>query len=179
MTLVGMDVHAQTIAGDLSDATRELLGAAHLELHELGLATAIAVTPVGSAPQDKHPGLMKRSWKNHPSSIKGAIDALQPTSILNEASHGLVIDRGRRRSENAHARKSGSGTELVPSKRRREDGSVVMVRRRKSTTIKAGRMLGSEQAPLGVKGQVLRKLKAEERAIFERAAAAAEQKVKR
>jgi hypothetical protein len=54
------------------------------------------------------------------------------------------------------------------------------VKRRRAAyyTVKAGKRLGSEQAPRGVKGPVLRELAAQEDSIFDRAKAAAERKVK-
>jgi hypothetical protein len=171
---VPLGEHAATIAGDLTGVTRSLVQEIHRETHEVALATAIALSPVGGA-GDKHPGLLRRSWESDPSNVADAITALEPTSVINRAPHALIIDLGRRMGERAYTTKAGAGMVMVPTKRRRKDGSVVM-RKRRAFRVAKPRMLGSEKAPLGVKGPVLRKLSAEREAIFARAAAAVERK---
>jgi hypothetical protein len=163
--------HARGLAAALQGLTKDLLQEIHREMHELALQKAIAVTPLGGA-GDKHPGQMKRSWRSMPVSIGEAINRQQPTKIQNTAPHGLIIDRGRRRSENAwQARRPGVKGVGRGRKKKFNPGLYY--------TVKAGKILGSTQAVLGVKGQVLRELAAQEDAIFARAAAAVDRKAGR
>lgn len=138
--------HARTIAGDLSDVTKDLLREIHHESHEFVRREAIAATPVRS-------GGMKGAWRDVPAGAESAIARLQPTKVRNASPQAVIIDQGRRASKNAWR-----------------------VRRGKGYIVKPGKMLGSTQAPRGIKGPVLRELAGQEEAIFDRAAAAVERK---
>ena len=79
----------------IGDATHELLVEIQRQSHALVLESAIRHTPVGDA-QDKHAGLMRRSWQ---SIGESAIERLGPSKVRNISPHALIVDRGRRRSE--------------------------------------------------------------------------------
>lgn len=142
--------HARTIAGDLSDLTRAVLQEVQRQSADFALRAAIAKSPTAT-------GGLKRQWQIVEATASAASDRLKPTKVRNAAPQAVIIDQGRRRSKNAWTATSRKGTKY---------------------TVKAGKMLGSEQAPRGIKGPVLRELAAQEDAIFDRARAAAERKVK-
>ncbi|HYE59018.1 MAG TPA: hypothetical protein VD948_10955 [Rhodothermales bacterium] len=138
--------HARTLPAALTDLTRDLVKEIHRETHEFVRAEAEQRTPVRT-------GKMRSAWQDVPAGASSAIDRLQPTKIRNAAPQAVVIDQGRRKSRNAWK-----------------------VRRGKGYIVKPGKMLGSEQAPRGIKGPVLRELAGQEDAIFDRAAAKVERK---
>lgn len=138
--------HAMTIAPELSDLTRELLQEIHRESHDFVLGRAQALTPVRS-------GRMRAAWQ---SVNTAAIERLQPSKVRNASPQAVIIDMGRRPSQNAFN-----------------------VRRGKGYVVKAGKMLGSAQAPRGVKGPVLRELAGQEDALFDMARARVERKGER
>lgn len=171
------DTQLEDLGRGLSQYTREVLMSVQRQLHELARQTAIAKTPEGGA-GDKHPGLMRRSWVDIPGSIESAIAALQPTKIRNVAPHGLIIDRGRRKSENAFTVKRPGATGVGAGGHGRSGREHTRAASSAYYTVRAGKMLGSPQAPLGIKGDVLRALRAAEDSIAARADAEAERKVK-
>jgi hypothetical protein len=130
-----------------------VLQSVHRQLHELARHTAIAKTPEGGA-GDKHPGLMRRSWVDMPGSIESPIAALQPTKMRNVAPHG-ADHRPRPTRARTPSPSSGGATGV---------GAAAGAARAASSayyTVRAGKMLGSTRAPLGVKGDVLRALEAQ------------------
>lgn len=140
--------HAETLVPDLNLLTGHLGQEVHRLVHEMARVAAPEVTPMGGA-GDAHPGLMKRSWRDVPGNYMAAIEAFKPTKIRNVAAHALIIDRGRRRSERA----------------------FTATRKGTRYTVKAGKLLGSTQALLGVKGQVIQRINAAREQILAQAAA--------
>lgn len=169
-----------TLPSDLSGATRELLQAIHRETHQVALAAAQASTPIGGDAKDyrggRSPGQMRASWRSQPASIDSAIAALQPTKIEDTAPAVVIINRGRKKSDKAwYARNAGAkgvgagGHGKSGRKHTKKDSASYHL-------VHAGKLLGSAQAPFGIKGPVLRELAAQKEAIFARSVAIAEAK---
>lgn len=170
MTTVAFDSHARTISLDLSLLTKEFIVELHRETHLATLQAAIAATPVRT-------GGMKAAWTSAPANFESAMKSMRPTKVRNAHPAAVIIDMGRRASENAwNVRLQAGGTVVVATRRRRKDGSYVHRRRAAYYTVKPGKMLGSTQAPRGIKGPVFRDVEQQEEAIFRRAAATVERK---
>lgn len=110
-----------------------------------GVGVLAALTKTKVAGRDPHPGLMKRSWEV----TRGPNGA----AVTNTAPHARVIEGGRRRSKKVKGRKR---------RKNRQTGEV--------TTL--GRMLGSPQAPRGVKRVAVRNTMAQREALLRRIYAA-------
>ena len=112
--------------------------AAKKEIAKRELTYLRALTPVGgSLSRDRHPGLMKRSWRT----LRPADDTPAPAVIINEtpyiaAPYAAIIDRGRKR-----------GFTIRGEKRQRRRFKGLKLRRKS----KGVPMLGSKQAPQGVR----------------------------
>lgn len=139
--------HARTIVPDLSQLTSELVVELHRETHAPTMDAAVAATPVRT-------GGLKAAWTSVPGNLESAMESMQPTKVKNAHPAATIINMGRRRSENAWRVRRGG----------------------KAHTVKPGKMLGSSQAPRGIKGPVLREVSQQEEAIFRRAAATVERK---
>jgi len=129
--------------------TEKLVGTIHLDLHNHAIEALRAATPRLSGETQ---GLVA----SDPTSPESAIEALQPTSV------GYGGTPAQRRK--ANALNIGRRSTKTPYQVRR-GGKVSQVKRR---------VVGSRQAPKGMKGPVLRQLKAREDEILAAAIAKAE-----
>lgn len=121
-------------------------------LEEIHVQTHEAALQLAQAKTPRRTGRTASQWQSAPA----ATGRLQPSKVRNTAPAVSVLSGGRRRSQNAWTVRRGG----------------------KTHTVKPGKMLGSTQAPFGIKGPVLRELGQREDAIFERAAAAVEGRVR-
>lgn len=145
---------AQRAPAKAAKHARGVMVAGAEEIRRRFLAYAQALTPVGgSLGPDRHPGLLKRSWK-----ASGAVTATGVAAIGNAAEHAAIINRGRRR-----------GVTPIGSKTR-----VRAAKGKKLKPNKKARMLGSKQAPQGMTRPTWKRIKAEREAITARAIAVAE-----
>ena len=136
------------------DRLEELMREAHRQLHarvaeltrELSPSGTSELSPSGTSDRPGHKHL-RPSWRSVPANPESAIASLRPTRVEATAPHARVIDAGRQMAK-AHQRR-GKG------------GRKHFVR---------ARMVGSEKAPLGVRGPVLLAIQAEEEEILRRAA---------
>lgn len=130
-------------------ATERLVGTVHLDLHNHAIEALRAITPR----QSGETALLVASDPTNPES---AVEALQPTSV----GYGGTSEQRRK----ANALNIGRRSTKTPYKVRR-GGKTFLVERR---------VIGSRQAPKGMKGPVLRQLKAREEEILAAAIAKAE-----
>lgn len=128
------------------DRLNELMREAHRQLHARVEELTEQLSPVGASDRPGHKHL-RPSWRSVPANPESAIASLRPTRVEATAPHARVIDAGRQMAK-AHQRR-GKG------------GRKHFVR---------ARMVGSEKAPLGVRGPVLLAIQAEEEEILRRAA---------
>lgn len=141
-TFAGLEEFAAKFPEMVGLSLRELEREVHLGLHERALELARQASPVGSRATGR-PSL-RASWRSYPPNPQDAIAAGRPTKVGATAPHALVIEGGRKVAK--------------PYKRRHKSGTVSQVR---------GRMVGSKQAPVGLKTPILTRLAAEEEAIVE------------
>jgi len=128
------------------DRLEELMREAHRQLHARVAELTRELSPSGTSDRPGHKHL-RPSWRSVPANPESAIASLRPTRVEATAPHARVIDAGRQMAK-AHQRR-GKG------------GRKHFVR---------ARMVGSEKAPLGVRGPVLLAIQAEEEEILRRAA---------
>lgn len=134
--------HAHSIESALSDLTQDLLRAIHLQTHEEAKRLAVEKTP-------RRTGRTAAQWMSVPNA-QPASAHLQPSKVRNASPAASILSGGRRRTTKAFRVHRGSTSYIVGP----------------------GKMIGSEQAPMGIKGPVLRELAAREDAIFDAASAA-------
>jgi hypothetical protein len=158
-------VKASDLAGELAKIPHALAKEIHRQTHRAVRSSAEANTPVGAG-KDKHPGLLKRSWEDVPGSIESAVEQLQPTKVKNVAPHAGVVAPGRRRTK-APYRARKPGKKGVGRGRKAKDSTSYYL-------VKAGKMLGSEQAPFGIKREVYRDLDGQRDSILTSAIAKVE-----
>lgn len=137
----GLEEFASRFPEMLGASVRELLVEIHRGLHERALELAREVSPVGRDRAAGRPSL-RSSWRSFPPDPESAIAAGRPTKVSASAPHALVIEGGRRPSK--------------PYRRRTKAGGKALVR---------SRMIGSSQAPAGLRAPVLARLAAEEERI--------------
>lgn len=130
-------------------ATERLVGTIHLDLHNKAIEALRAITPRDS-------GETAALVASDPTNPESAIEALQPTRV----GFGGTSEQRRK----ANALNIGRRSSKTPYKVTR-NGKTYEVKRR---------VLGSRQAPQGMKGPVLRQLKAREDEILTAAIAKAE-----
>lgn len=153
------------LAGELAKLPHALAKEIHRQTHAAVRTSAVANSPVGAA-RDKHPGLLARSWEDVPGSIESAIEQLQPTKVKNVAAHAGVVAPGRRRTKAPfRARKPGKKG-VGRGRKAKNSASYYQVR--------AGKLIGSEQAPYGIKREVYRDLDAQRDSILTSAIAKVE-----
>ena len=129
------------------DRLEELMREAHRQLHARVAELTRELSPTGTSDRPGHKHL-RPSWRSVPANPESAIASLRPTRVEATAPHARVIDAGRQMAK-AHQRRGKSG---------------------KKAFVRS-RMVGSPQAPLGVRGPVLVAIRAEEEQILQRAAA--------
>lgn len=129
------------------DRLEELMREAHRQLHARVAELTRELSPSGTSDRPGHKHL-RPSWRSVPANPESAIASLRPTRVEATAPHARVIDAGRQMAK-AHQRRGKSG---------------------KKSFVRS-RMVGSPQAPLGVRGPVLVAIRAEEEQILQRAAA--------
>ena len=140
-TFRGLEEFAAKFPEMVGLSLRELTAEVHASLHERLLELARESSPVGSQRASGRPSL-RASWRSYPPNPQDAIAAGRPTKVGATAPHALVIEGGRQVAK--------------PYKRRHKSGIVSVVR---------GRMVGSTQAPTGLKVPILTRLAAEEEQI--------------
>lgn len=140
-TFRGLEEFAAKFPEMVGLSLRELTAEVHASLHERLLELARESSPVGSQRASGRPSL-RASWRSYPPNPQDAIAAGRPTKVGATAPHALVIEGGRKVAK--------------PYKRRHKSGTVSVVR---------GRMVGSTQAPTGLKVPILTRLAAEEEQI--------------
>lgn len=126
----------------LEDLQREAHRVFHRRLEEL----VAQLSPVGASTRAGHIHF-RPGWRNVPPDPESAIASLRPTKVSQTAPHGGVIDRGRQMAA-AHQRVGKSG---------------------KRHLVRA-RMVGSIQAPIGVRAPVLLQLEQEQEELLQLAA---------
>ncbi|OPZ41289.1 MAG: hypothetical protein BWY94_02466 [Actinobacteria bacterium ADurb.BinA094] len=142
-SFTGLEEFAAKFPEVVGASATELLREIHASMHERLLELAREVSPVGTARASGRPSL-RASWRSYPPNPQNAIAAGRPTKVGATAPHALVIEGGRQMAKTY--------------KRRHKSGTVSQVR---------GRMVGSKQAPVGLKTPILTRLAAEEEAIVE------------
>ena len=140
-SFTGLEEFAAKFPEVVGASATELLREIHASMHERLLELAREVSPVGTARASGRPSL-RSSWRSYPPNPQDAIAAGRPTKVGATAPHALVIEGGRKVAK--------------PYKRRHKSGIVSVVR---------GRMVGSTQAPTGLKVPILTRLAAEEEQI--------------
>lgn len=129
-----------SFAGELLETfAHELHAAAHARVAEL----AIEATPRGSSSRPGHVHMVS-SWQSSPGYL-AAIAAGKPTAIVSKVPHAGIVEGGAPKFAAGHKRRTKSG----------------------SVTVAAGRQIGSFQAPLGIRSQVLQRVNAELDALGE------------
>lgn len=131
--------------GLMVEQLEELQREAHRVMHRRVEELTAQMSPVGSVTRSGKPKF-RPGWRSVPANPEAAISSLRPTRVEQTVPHGLVVDLGRKPAA-AHQRRGKDGRRHVVS----------------------SRMVGSLQAPLGVRAPVLLQLAQEEEQLLQQA----------
>jgi hypothetical protein len=160
MPTMDLGQFAKEFGAVVAEAAKEIASETRDGMARFALPRARAIAPVGGAlSKDKNPGRLKRSIRLVPSTRPE--DPAMVVSEGTDAPHASIIDRGRRRGVTPTGQKrvrAKKGEKLKPNKQ--------------------AKMLGSKQAPAGIKRPVVAATMKEAEAIATRAIAKAEGKLR-